>query len=67
VKNFLRFSSSLLLSAMLTLIDLCPEYNEDSQEWEVQETDERGNAIEVYGFATEEEAEKFIDNWIKKH
>ena len=52
---------------MLTLIDLCPEYNEDSQEWEVQETDERGNAIEVHGFATEEEAEKFIDNWIKKH
>lgn len=52
---------------MLTLIDLCPEWNEHSQRWEVQETDERGNALEVYDFSTEEEAEKFIGSWVKNH
>jgi hypothetical protein len=47
----------------MTLIDLCPEYNDYSEKWEVQESDERGNAIEVHEFSTEEEAEKFVIAW----
>jgi hypothetical protein len=67
VKNFLRFSSSLLLSAMLNLIDLCPEFNDETLKWDVRETDEKDNTLEVYSFDTEEEAENFVDKWIEKH
>ena len=51
---------------MNTLLDLIPFFNEYSQEWEVRETDENDNTLEVYGFATEEEAEKFVDAWIRR-
>ena len=67
MKNFLRFSSSLLLSAMLNLIDLCPEFNDETLKWDVRETDEKDNTLEVYSFDTEEEAENFVDKWIEKH
>jgi hypothetical protein len=50
-----------------TLLDLCPEYNSDTFQWDVRETDENDNTLEVYSFITEVEAENFIDNWIKKH
>ena len=46
------------------LLDICPEFNSDTLQWEVRETDERDNTLEVYAFSTEEEAEKFIDGWI---
>lgn len=46
------------------LLDLLPEFNSDTLKWEVRETDERDNTLEVYAFSTEEEAEKFIDQWI---
>lgn len=46
------------------LLDLLPEFNSDTLQWEVRETDERDNTLEVYAFSTEEEAEKFIDQWI---
>ncbi len=49
---------------MNILLDLIPLFNEYSHEWEVCETDENDRTLEVYGFATEEEAEKFIDQWI---
>lgn len=52
---------------MNTLLDLCPEYNEHTFQWDVRETDEKDNTLEVYSFITEAEAENFIDNWIKKH
>lgn len=46
------------------LLDLLPEFNSDTLKWEVRETDERDNTLEVYAFSTEEEAEKFVDQWI---
>lgn len=46
------------------LLDLLPEFNSDTLQWEVRETDERDNTLEVYAFSTEEEAENFIDKWI---
>ena len=46
------------------LLDLLPEFNSDTLQWEVRETDERDNTLEVYAFSTEEEAEKFVDQWI---
>ena len=46
------------------LLDLIPEFNSDTLQWELRETDERDNTLEVYAFSTEEEAEKFIDGWI---
>jgi len=52
---------------MEILLDLCPEYNNDTFQWDVRETDENDNTLEVYSFITEVEAENFIDNWIKKH
>lgn len=57
----------LLLSAMLNLIDLCPEFNDETLKWDVRETDEKDNTLEVYSFDTEEEAENFVDKWIEKH
>jgi hypothetical protein len=48
-----------------TLLDLCPEFNARTQKWEVQKTDERGNAFSVYSFDSEESALYFIDYWIK--
>ena len=51
---------------MTTLIDLSPYWNEYSNEWEVSETDERGNALEVYNFDTEDDALSFINEWIEK-
>lgn len=52
--------------AMTTLIDLSPYWNEYSNEWEVSESDERGNTLEVYGFNTEDDALNFINEWIEK-
>jgi hypothetical protein len=49
------------------LLDLLPEFNSDTLQWEVRETDERDNTLEVYAFSTEEEAEKFVDQWIAQH
>lgn len=46
------------------LLDLLPEFNSDTLQWEVRETDERDNTLEVYAFSTEEEAENFIDQWV---
>jgi hypothetical protein len=46
------------------LLDLLPEFNSDTLQWELRETDERDNTLEVYAFSTEEEAENFIDQWI---
>lgn len=57
----------LLLSAMLILLDLCPEFNDETLKWDVRETDEEDNTLEVYSFDTEEEAENFVDKWIEKH
>lgn len=51
---------------MTTLIDLSPYWNEYSNEWEVSETDERGNTLEVYNFDTEDDALTFINEWIEK-
>jgi len=51
---------------MNILFDLCPEFNEQTLKWEVRETDEKDNTLEVYSFDTEEQAEKFIDEWIEK-
>lgn len=51
---------------MNTLFELIPLFNEYSHEWEVRETDEDDRTLEVYGFATEEEAEKFVDAWIRR-
>lgn len=53
--------------AMTTLIDLSPYWNEYSNEWEVSESDERGNTLEVYGFNTEDDALNFINEWIEKN
>ena len=50
----------------MTLIDLEPNWNEYSNEWEVFESDERGNALEVYNFNTEDEATAFINDWLSK-
>jgi hypothetical protein len=33
--------------------------------WDVRETDEKDNTLEVYSFITEAQAVKFIDNWIE--
>jgi hypothetical protein len=52
---------------MLNLIDLCPEFNDETLKWDVRETDEKDNTLEVYSFDTEEEAENFVDKWIEKH
>lgn len=52
---------------MTTLIDLSPYWNEYSNEWEVSESDERGNTLEVYGFNTEDDALNFINEWIEKN
>ncbi len=51
----------------MILLDLTPELNEQTGKWEVSETDERGNAIEVYEFPTESAATKFIDAWLTTH
>lgn len=51
---------------MNALLDIIPFFNEYSQEWEVRETDENDRTLEVYGFATEAEAEKFVDAWIRR-
>ena len=48
------------------LLDLLPEFNSDTLKWEVRETDDRDNTLEVYAFNTEEEAEKFVDDWIEQ-
>lgn len=48
------------------LLDLLPEFNSDTLKWEVRETDERDNTLEAYAFDTEEEAEKFVDDWIEQ-
>jgi hypothetical protein len=45
-------------------IEIIALFNSYSQEWEIRECDENDNTLEVYGFATEEEAEKFVDQWI---
>jgi len=50
---------------MNTLLDLIPELNTTTLKWELRETDERDNTLEVYAFDTEEEADKFIDDWIE--
>lgn len=50
----------------VTLIDLEPNWNSHSNEWEVCESDERGNALEVYNFNTEDEGISFINDWIEK-
>lgn len=49
---------------MHTLLDLIPLFNEYSHEWELRESDKNDNTLEVYGFATEKEAEKFVDQWL---
>jgi hypothetical protein len=50
---------------MNTLLDLIPELNATTLKWELRETDERDNTLEVYSFDTEEAADKFIDDWIE--
>jgi hypothetical protein len=50
---------------MNTLLELCPELNHRTMMWDVRETDENDNTLEVYSFITEAQAEKFIDNWIE--
>ena len=50
---------------MNTLLDLIPELNTATLKWELRETDERDNTLEVYSFDTEEAADKFIDDWIE--
>lgn len=50
---------------MNTLLDLIPELNATTLKWELRETDERDNTLEVYAFDTEQEADKFIDDWIE--
>lgn len=47
----------------LTLIDLVPEYNPTSLKWEIRETDERDNTLEVHSFDSSEAAEAFADEW----
>ena len=42
-----------------------PEFNDHTSQWDVRETDEKDNTLEVYSFNTEAEAENFIDNWVK--
>lgn len=49
---------------MNTLLDLCPEFNNESQKWDIQATDERGNTLEVYSFDTEKQADDFVDEWV---
>jgi hypothetical protein len=49
-----------------TLLDLYPEFNKTSQKWEIRETDERGNALEVYTFDTEKEADDFVIDWVEE-
>lgn len=51
---------------MTTLIDLSPYWNEYSNEWEVCESDERGNTLEIYNFSTYDHALSFINEWIDK-
>lgn len=51
---------------MTTLIDLSPYWNEYSNEWEVCESDERGNTLEIYNFSTYDHALSFINEWIEK-
>ena len=50
---------------MNKLLDLIPELNATTLKWELRETDERDNTLEVYAFDTEQEADKFIDDWIE--
>lgn len=49
----------------MTLIDLVPEYNAFSQQWEVRETDYRDNEIAVHCFDSSEEADAWVDEWVK--
>jgi len=57
----------ILNNTMEILLDLCPEFNDETLKWDVRETDENDNALEVYSFDTEEEAENFVDKWIERH
>lgn len=50
---------------MNTLLDLCPEYNHKTLKWEVRETDENDNTIEVYDFDSEDVADAFVEFWIE--
>jgi hypothetical protein len=50
---------------MITLIEMFPTFNDYTSQWDVRETDEKDNTLEVYSFITEAEAENFIDNWVK--
>jgi hypothetical protein len=50
---------------MTTFLDLIPELNPQTLQWEVRETDENDNTLEVYSFDSEEKAEAFIDGWIE--
>ena len=50
---------------MITLIEMFPTFNNHTSQWDVRETDEKDNTLEVYSFITEAEAENFIDNWVK--
>lgn len=50
---------------MTTFLDLVPELNPQTLQWEVRETDEKDNTLEVYSFDSEENAEAFIDGWIE--
>ena len=50
---------------MITLIEMFPTFNDYTSQWDVRETDEKDNTLEVYSFNTEAEAEKFIENWVE--
>jgi hypothetical protein len=50
---------------MITLLEMSPTFNDYTFQWDVRETDEKDNTLEVYSFITEAEAENFIDNWVK--
>lgn len=49
----------------LTLIDLVPEYNPTSLKWEIRETDEQDNTLEVHSFDSSIEGDAFVDEWIE--
>jgi hypothetical protein len=50
---------------MTTFLDLIPELNPQTLQWEVRETDENDNTLEVYSFDSEEKADSFVDGWIE--
>jgi hypothetical protein len=52
---------------MTTFLDLIPELNPQTLQWEVRETDEKDNTLEVYSFDSEEKADSFVDGWIEYH